>query len=94
MNYIVGVDIGGTFTDCVAVDDAGSIAIGKALSTPPDFSHGAIDAVADAAQNLGLKNEEELLRSCCPSCATLFHTDLVEDTKSVKNIEEAKADEC
>jgi nicotinamidase-related amidase len=35
MNYIVGVDIGGTFTDCVAVDDAGSITIGKALSTPP-----------------------------------------------------------
>ncbi|MGH7834042.1 MAG: hydantoinase/oxoprolinase N-terminal domain-containing protein, partial [Candidatus Binatia bacterium] len=63
MNYIVGVDIGGTFTDCVAVDDAGNITIGKVLSTPPDFSLGAINAVADAARNLGLGSEEELLRS-------------------------------
>ena len=23
MNYVVGVDIGGTFTDCVVVDEAG-----------------------------------------------------------------------
>ena len=45
MNYIVGVDIGGTFTDCVVVDDEGTITVGKALSTPQDFSVGAVDAV-------------------------------------------------
>jgi N-methylhydantoinase A len=63
MNYIVGVDIGGTFTDCVAMDERGTITIGKALSTPLDFSQGAIEAVRDAAHNLGLVDEQELLTS-------------------------------
>ena len=41
MTYIVGVDIGGTFTDCIvlksAADGSAVIKIGKASSTPPDF---------------------------------------------------------
>ena len=56
MRYIVGVDIGGTFTDCVVLDTAGGAAsaspvikIGKALSTPPDFQRGFIDALRAAA---------------------------------------------
>jgi N-methylhydantoinase A len=61
MNYIVGVDIGGTFTDCVVVDDEGKVTIGKALSTPGDFSEGALDSASDAARNLGLKDACELL---------------------------------
>ena len=36
--------------------------VGKSLSTPPDFSAGAADAVRDAARNVGLGDEEELLR--------------------------------
>jgi len=63
MDYIVGVDIGGTFTDCVALSEAGDMVVGKSLSTPPDFSVGATNAVQDAARNIGLRNEEELLRS-------------------------------
>ncbi len=63
MRYIVGVDIGGTFTDCVVMDDEGNVTLGKALSTPQDFSIGAIDAVGDAAKNLGLNKESELLTS-------------------------------
>jgi N-methylhydantoinase A len=47
MNYVVGVDIGGTFTDCVVIDEEGAVTIGKSLSTPMDFSVGASDAVAD-----------------------------------------------
>src|SRR2546425_3013279 len=67
MQFIVGVDIGGTFTDCVVTDDEGTITLGKALSTPDDFSIGAINAVRDAAQDLGLQNETELL-----NCTRLF----------------------
>jgi len=63
MNYVVGVDIGGTFTDCVVVDEAGHIAIGKSLSTPDDFSRGALNAAANAASNLGLLNANELLQT-------------------------------
>lgn len=61
--YIVGVDIGGTFTDCVAMDELGSVTLGKALSTPEDFAIGALNAVRDAAANLGLPSETELLRA-------------------------------
>jgi len=63
MQYVIGVDIGGTFTDCVTTDNEGTVTLGKALSTPQDFSIGAIDAVRDAAKNLGLVNERELLTS-------------------------------
>ncbi len=61
MKYIVGVDIGGTFTDCVALDERGTVTLGKALSTPDDFAVGAVNAVGDAARNLGLAGEDELL---------------------------------
>ena len=61
MHYVIGVDIGGTFTDCVTTDNEGTVTLGKALSTPQDFSIGALDAIRDAAKNLGLKNEGELL---------------------------------
>jgi N-methylhydantoinase A len=63
MNYVVGVDIGGTFTDCVVVDETGNVTIGKSLSTPADFSQGALNAAADAANNLGLGSAEDLLAS-------------------------------
>ena len=58
---MVGVDIGGTFTDCVVLNDRGEMVVGKSLSTPPDYSTGAADAVRDAARNIGLGDEEELL---------------------------------
>src|ERR1700704_5997794 len=33
---VCGVDIGGTFTDCVLIDEDGGVAYGKALSSPAD----------------------------------------------------------
>ena len=63
MNYNIGVDIGGTFTDCVVVDEAEELTIGKALSTPDNFADGVFNAVRNAAQNLGMDGEEALLRS-------------------------------
>ena len=63
MQYIVGVDIGGTFTDCVALDEHGTVTLGKALSTPDDFAVGALNAVADAARNLNVASDADLLAS-------------------------------
>jgi N-methylhydantoinase A len=41
MSYLVGIDIGGTFTDCAIVDRAaGKLLTTKVLSTPQDFSQG------------------------------------------------------
>jgi len=53
MSYIVGVDIGGTCTDCVVVDDAGGMTLGKAFSTPPEFFEGIEHALEMAAGRLG-----------------------------------------
>src|SRR5688500_7357472 len=58
--YCVGVDIGGTFTDAVIVAPDGSIASGKASSTPHDFSIGFFRAIAAGAESLGL-DENALL---------------------------------
>lgn len=52
MSYTVAVDSGGTFTDCVAVDDAGVVVHAKAPSTPPDFERGVLAAVDEVARRL------------------------------------------
>ena len=63
MEYIIGVDIGGTFTDCVVLDSDGKLTIGKALSTPRDFSAGVVDALQNATENLRLPGIGDLLRA-------------------------------
>ncbi len=45
MKNIVGVDIGGTFTDCVIIDEAGNYSIGKSLSTPLNLSDGMLQSI-------------------------------------------------
>ena len=60
MSYVVGIDIGGTCTDCVVVDDIGVVTLGKAFSTPPDFSGGILDALGVAAEQLGTSPAELL----------------------------------
>jgi N-methylhydantoinase A len=57
MTYLVGIDIGGTFTDCAIVDRAGKLLTTKVPSTPQDFSRGMMDALGAGAQALGLTLE-------------------------------------
>ena len=59
--FNVGIDIGGTCTDCVVIDDAGEITVGKALSTPPNFTQGVIDSLQDAALHRDLPSVDHLL---------------------------------
>jgi N-methylhydantoinase A len=52
---VCGVDIGGTFTDCVLVDEEGRVAYGKALSSPADsFKSGFFGSIESAGDQLGL----------------------------------------
>jgi N-methylhydantoinase A len=68
MSYLVGIDIGGTFTDCAIVDGAGKLLTTKVLSTPGDFSRGMMDALGAGAQALGVK-----LDDFCRDIAFLSH---------------------
>src|SRR5882672_9535448 len=54
MSYLVGIDIGGTFTDCAIVDRAGKLLTTKVPSTPPDFARGMMDALGAGADALGI----------------------------------------
>jgi N-methylhydantoinase A len=57
MTYLVGIDIGGTFTDCAIVDSAGKLLTTKVPSTPQDFARGMLDALGAGAEALGLSLE-------------------------------------
>src|SRR5215207_6771922 len=51
MSWRIGVDIGGTFTDVVLVDETrGGIGVAKVPTTPRDFARGVLDALAAALQ--------------------------------------------
>jgi N-methylhydantoinase A len=58
--YIVATDVGGTCTDTIVVTSDGTIAIGKALSTPPAFAEGVMNSIESAADVLGLTREAVL----------------------------------
>src|SRR5882762_2669041 len=67
-NLLVGVDIGGTFTDCVVLGRGGDITATKAPSTPGNFAEGMLAAMRVAAERLGLSFEQ-----FCGEIAVLTH---------------------
>src|SRR5882724_3602398 len=52
--YRIGIDVGGTFTDLVAVDERGEVTLAKAASTPADPSLGVMDGLDRLALGLDL----------------------------------------
>jgi len=58
--YRIGVDVGGTFTDLVAVDANGRVTIAKSASTPEDPSIGVMDGLGLLAQELGTEARQLL----------------------------------
>ena len=51
MNYKLGIDVGGTFTDFILIAKSGETAVHKTLSTPEDPSIGVISGIRDLANN-------------------------------------------
>ena len=60
---MIGVDIGGTFTDLVVLSAAGGIHHSKAPTTPWDFAAGVWDAIGEAAKSLELEPAALLARA-------------------------------
>ncbi len=68
MKYVVGIDIGGTFTDLVCMDQEGNMTIAKTPSTPADPAIAVIDGLGKIA-NTFEKNLKEFL----PDVVRLSH---------------------
>jgi N-methylhydantoinase A len=82
--YFCGVDIGGTFTDCVIRDADGQLTIAKSLSTPDDPSRGFLEALAAAAQKLEISLEELLGQSELVLHGTTLGTNALLEMKGAK----------
>jgi N-methylhydantoinase A len=52
MKYRVGIDVGGTFTDLVCIDEEGRINLVKSSSTTHDLSIGIVDTIVKAGINM------------------------------------------
>ena len=53
--YIVGIDVGGTFTDLLLVDGAGNLLVEKTPSTPADIASAVLTVLEKAGNRLALK---------------------------------------
>ena len=58
--FKVCIDTGGTFTDCVVLDDQGRKREFKSPSTPKDFSIGVLDSLHEAAAGFSMSDQEFL----------------------------------
>ena len=54
----IGIDIGGTFTDVVAVGRDGRVAVCKAPSTPGDYGTAIVDGVSRVVRGAGAEVTE------------------------------------
>lgn len=59
-SFLCGLDIGGTFTDCVLIDETGRLTISKAPSTPGNFAAGVLEALRRAGTRVDLRLEQLL----------------------------------
>jgi N-methylhydantoinase A len=84
MTYLVGVDIGGTFTDCAIVDAKGRLLTTKVPSTPQDFSQGMMDALRAGADALELELDAFCRRIAFLSHGTTVGTNTIIQKKGAK----------
>src|ERR1041385_6221572 len=63
MGYLIGIDVGGTFTDFLVVDQKGGFVLWKHRTTPEDQSIGVMDGIGELAEQRGLSTREFLNRT-------------------------------
>ena len=81
----IGIDVGGTFTDIVAVSDTGTVTFSKAASTPNDPSIGVMNAVERLADELGINSETLLSKTESIVHGTTVATNALLERKGAKN---------
>jgi len=63
VSYVLGVDIGGTFTDAFGCDELGRAFSAKSPSTPPDYARGMLNVLQELAEVIGLPLRDLLART-------------------------------
>jgi N-methylhydantoinase A len=58
--FTIGIDVGGTYTDLVAIDESGKVVFAKSPSTPADQSIGVMAGLEELARRLKLTRAEML----------------------------------
>ncbi len=84
MGFYVGVDVGGTFTDGVVVDDAGHVRVVKTPSVPGDPSRGFLECLRKAGAAEGLELRDFLARVEKLAYGTTLATNLIVEGKGAR----------
>jgi N-methylhydantoinase A len=84
MTFRISVDTGGTFTDVAAVDPAGRLHIGKALTTPERAYSGLAAALDHLAAGFGLNRRQLLDRTSLFTYGTTRATNAIVERKVAK----------
>jgi N-methylhydantoinase A len=82
--YRIGIDIGGTFTDFVAVDESGAVTIAKYPTTPEDQSIGLVEGLDALAAELGLGRSDLLAQTKIIIHGTTAATNALLERKGAK----------
>ena len=78
--YRIGVDVGGTFTDCVLLRPDGSIILEKTPTTPEDQSDGVLAGIVRLAEAESLADAGALLGQC----ASIVHGTTAADNTMIQ----------
>jgi len=82
--YTLGIDVGGTFTDLVAIGPNGGAVFAKSPSTPADQSLGVMTGLEDLARKLGLERSHLLARTTRLVHGTTVATNALLERKGAK----------
>jgi len=82
--YRIGIDVGGTFTDLVAVDSDGVTTFTKSASTPQDQSIGVLNGLEDLAVGFGLDLARLLAATECIVHGTTVATNALLERKGAR----------
>lgn len=61
--FIVGIDIGGTFADAVAIDEQGNIVFAKCATTPEDLSICTLGALDELSKKVGSGSNKDFAQN-------------------------------
>jgi len=79
LTYRIGIDVGGTFTDCVLVRPNGSLRLTKAATTPEDQSQGVIAGIEQLA-----RGETMSLRDLLAETSVVVHGTTTADNTMIE----------